>query len=99
MKTQGVPYKRAIFVCTNIREDDRPSCGHRGALEICERLKDEVKKRGLKGKVRAMKSGCMDFCEAGPNVMVFPEAVWHSHVSADDVPALIETYLKPEPPK
>ena len=95
MKSQSIPYQRAIFVCTNIREgDDRPSCGLRGGAEICERLKDEVKKRGLKGKIRAMKSGCMDVCEAGPNVMVFPEGVWLSEVKESDVPALSDKYLK-----
>jgi (2Fe-2S) ferredoxin len=100
MKTQKAPYARVIFVCTNVREDDsRPSCGHRGAMEICERLKEEVKKRGLKGKIRAMKSGCMDFCEAGPNVMVFPDGVWHSGVTEKDVPALADMYLALENPK
>ena len=53
----------------------------------------EVKKRGLKGKVRALKSGCMDFCEKGPSVMGFPEGTLHSGVTSADVPALIEKYL------
>ena len=94
MKTQPVSYKRVIFVCTNVREEDgRPACGLRGSEEICLRLKEEVQKRGLKGKVRAMKSGCMDFCEQGPNVMVFPEGLRFSEVSLEDVPALAEKYL------
>jgi len=74
-------------------EDGRPACAKRGSEAICEALKEEVKKRGLKGKVRAMKSGCMDFCEIGPNVMVFPEGVLHTGVTAEDVPALAEKYL------
>jgi len=53
----------------------------------------EVKKRGLKGKVRALKSGCMDLCEKGPNVMVFPEGTLHSGGTSADVAALIEKYL------
>jgi (2Fe-2S) ferredoxin len=94
MKTQSSPYKRVIYVCTNVREEDgRPSCGARGSEAICLALKEEVKKRGLKGKVRAMKSGCMDFCEVGPNVMVYPEGTWHSHVDLKDVPELIKKYL------
>ena len=94
MKTQPVSYKRVIYICTNVREEDgRPACGLRGSEAICAAFKDEVKKRGLKGKIRAMKSGCMDFCELGPNVMVFPESVWHSEVTPEDVPALVEKYL------
>lgn len=98
MKTRPVPYKRVIFVCANKREDGRPACGLRGSETLCEQLKDEVKKRGLKGKVRAMKSGCMDFCEIGPNVMVFestqPDPVFLNGVTPEDLPGLIETYLK-----
>jgi len=95
VKTQPVSYKRVVYVCTNVREEDgRPACGLRGSEEICARLKEEVKKRGLKGKIRAMKSGCMDFCEVGPNVMVFPDGVFHSGVTLEDVPALADKYLK-----
>jgi (2Fe-2S) ferredoxin len=94
MKDQKVPYRRVIYICTNVREEDgRPSCGARGSQAICDQLKEEVKKRGLKGKVRAMKSGCMDFCEVGPNVMVFPDATMHTGVKPEDVPALVEKYL------
>src|SRR5689334_19418511 len=99
MKSQPVPYRRTIFVCTNQREEGRPACGLRGSEAICERLKEEVKKRGLKGKVRVAKSGCMDLCEIGPNVMMFPspkegsEGILHSEVRAEDVPALIDKYL------
>ena len=76
MNSKPVPYQRMVFICTNKREDGRPACGLRGSEEICERLKQEVKKRGLKGKVRALKSGCMDLCEIGPNVMIFPDNVF-----------------------
>jgi (2Fe-2S) ferredoxin len=94
MKTQPVSYKRVIYICTNVREEDgRPACGLRGSEAICAALKEEVKKRGFKGKIRAMKSGCMDFCEQGPNVMVFPENARYSEVSLEDVPTLAEKYL------
>ena len=94
MKTKPVAYRRVIYICTNRREDGRPACGLRGSEEICARFKEEVKKRGLHGKVRAMKSGCMDFCEQGPNVMIFPDGVRHSEVSLEDVPALADKYLQ-----
>ncbi len=83
-----------VFVCGNVRPDgDRPACGKRGGEAICEALKAEVKARGLKGKVRALKSGCMDLCEKGPNVMVFPDNVWLSGVTPEDVPALVKKFL------
>ena len=94
MNEKKVPYQRVIYICTNNREEDgRPACAKRGSEAICERFKEEVKKRGLKGKIRAMKSGCMDFCELGPNIMAFPDGTMHSGVTLEDVPTLIEKYL------
>jgi len=95
MNAEKVPYRRMIFVCTNAAHDgDRPVCSAGHSEDILKTIKEEVKKRGLKGQVRALKSGCMDLCEKGPNVMVFPEGTLHSHVTTEDVPALIQAYLK-----
>jgi NADH:ubiquinone oxidoreductase subunit E len=94
MNEKPVPYRRTIFVCTNSREEGgRPSCAKRGSEAICQALKDEIQKRGLKGKIRAMKSGCHDFCEDGPNIMIFPDGKMESNVSPNDVPSLIDKYL------
>jgi (2Fe-2S) ferredoxin len=94
MKNESVPYRRMLFVCTNVdAKDGRPACGLRGGLDICDALKKEVKSRGLKGKIRALKSGCMDLCEKGPNVMSFPDGILHSGVSEMDIPTLFKKYL------
>ena len=94
MTTDPIPYRRMIFVCTNATHDgDRPVCAAGGSEEILKALKEEVKKRGLKGKIRALKSGCMDLCEKGPNVMVFPEGTCYSGVAPEDIPALVNKFL------
>ncbi len=94
MNSEPIPFKRMIFVCCNVRPDgDRPACGMRGGEKIIETLKDEVKKRGLKGKVRALKSGCQDLCEKGPNVMVWPEGTLLSGVTPEDIPSLVDKNL------
>ncbi len=94
MNSQPVPYRRMIFVCTNDDPDEnRPACGLQGSMAICKAIKEEVKKRGLKGKVRALKSGCMDLCEKGPNVMIWPEGTLLSGVTLKDIPTLIDKYL------
>ena len=94
MNEEKVPYKRMIFVCTNASHDgDRPVCAEGRSEEVLKALKEEVKKRGLKGKIRVLTSGCQDLCEKGPNIMVFPEGTLHSAVTPGDVPALIDRYL------
>jgi (2Fe-2S) ferredoxin len=94
MKSDPVPYRRTIFVCTNAAHDgDRPVCAAGCSGEILKALKEEVKKSGLKGQVRALKSGCMDLCEKGPNIMIFPEGILHSGVKPEDVLSLVQKYL------
>jgi len=43
--------------------------------------------------VRANKSGCLDQCEHGPNVVVYPEAVWYGRVMPEDVAEIIEWHI------
>jgi (2Fe-2S) ferredoxin len=95
MESQPQPYEVLILVCTNHRPDGRACCMDGPAMEIRERLKSEVKALGLKGRVRVSQSGCLDRCAFGPNVFVFPEGVWYSHVGLDDVPAILERHVLP----
>lgn len=95
MKSEKSPYERMIFVCQNASHDGdvRPVCANACSESLLKTLKEQVKKRGLKGKVRALKSGCQDLCEKGPNVIVYPEGELYSAVSPQDVPALVEKLL------
>ena len=92
MASRPVPYKKTVFVCTNVREDGRTACGNpgRGGKELCEALKNGVKEAGLKGAVRVARSGCLDLCAQGPNVFLYPEGEWLSGVSPQDAPAILE---------
>ena len=88
-------YVRHIFICTNKRKEDDPkgSCAQKGSEEIRDLFKKELHARGLKTKVRANKAGCLDVCEYGPNVVIYPEGVWYSHVKSDDVVEIIEKHI------
>lgn len=92
MNKKPVPFNKTVFVCVNAREGGRVACGNpgRGGLELCESLKHAVKEKGLKGKVRVAKSGCLDLCEQGPNAFIYPGGEWLSGVSAADVPGIVE---------
>ncbi len=96
MKTTKSPYQRMIFVCMNASHEgeQRPVCASASSEAVLKTLKEEIKKRGLQGKVRALKSGCLDLCEKGPNLIVYPEGTLHTGVSSQNIPQLIEDYLK-----
>ncbi|MEX0676345.1 MAG: (2Fe-2S) ferredoxin domain-containing protein [Pirellulales bacterium] len=85
-----------IFVCCNTREPGhtRGCCDPDGNGKLRECFKTELKRRQLTPQVRANQSGCLDQCELGPTVVIYPQAIWYGHVTPDDVPRIIaETIL------
>lgn len=92
MEKKPVPYRRTVFVCTNVRQDGRLACANpgRGGEKLCEVLKHEVKKAGLKGRIRVARSGCLDLCAKGPNLFIYPDGEWISGASPEDAPELLK---------
>jgi (2Fe-2S) ferredoxin len=88
-------FERHVFICTNQRPPDSPrgSCDPEGKRALQSLFKAAVARRGLKGRVRANASGCLDQCEHGPTVVVYPEAVWYGGVGPDDVEEIVESHL------
>ena len=88
-------FEKHIFVCGNQRPpgSSRGCCDPEGKAALQKLFKDKLKERGLKGKVRANQSGCLDQCEHGPTVVVYPEGVWYGHVTASDVEEIVESHI------
>ena len=90
-------YERHIFFCCNQREgNDRPSCNGKGASGMRDYAKQRVKELGLagEGKLRVNQAGCLDRCEEGPCIVVYPEAVWYTYVDRADIDEIVEEHLK-----
>lgn len=81
-----------LFVCCNRREPghSRGCCDPEGGEELRNRFKSELKKRGLGPLVRANTAGCLDQCELGPTVVIYPQEIWYGGVKLDDVNRIIE---------
>ncbi|HUP57007.1 MAG TPA: (2Fe-2S) ferredoxin domain-containing protein [Bdellovibrionota bacterium] len=84
-----------VFVCTNERPPGSPRgcCKERGSEALVKLFKDELSRRGIKGEIRAQKSGCLDTCEFGPSVVVYPEGTWYGRVTPADVAEIVESHL------
>lgn len=94
MERTSEPYIRQIFVCTNLKEDNKPCCaGHKGE-EIFRRLREIAKERALHPKIRVAQAKCLGQCATGTNVMIYPEEVWLKGVELDDVKAIAEEFIK-----
>lgn len=80
-----------IFVCCNQRPPgSRCCCDPEGSEALREAFKNETKKRGLGPLVRANKAGCLDQCELGPCVVIYPQGIWYGGVRLEDVPRIVE---------
>src|ERR1700761_765325 len=88
-------FERHVFVCHNSRPADapRPSCTTDGKSELHTRLQQLTKEAGLGGKGRINKPGCLDQCEHGPTVVVYPDAVWYGGVQPQDAEEIVAEHL------
>jgi len=92
---QNLFYRQHVFFCVNEREEDHPRscCLAKGALELRDYMKAKAKEMKLK-RVRINAAGCLDRCEQGPSVVVYPEGVWYKCETKEDVDQILETHIR-----
>ena len=93
--TDPEPYSRAhVFCCTNARPAGHPRgcCKARGAEKLRNYMKARAKELGL-SDVRVNMAGCLDRCELGPTMVVYPEGVWYTYASTADVDEILQRHL------
>lgn len=88
METASPQFKKYIFVCENQKETG-VCCAPQGT-RLREVLKEAVKKLGLANKVRVSRSGCLDVCADGPNVLLMPDNVWFKRVEEKDIQSIVQ---------
>jgi (2Fe-2S) ferredoxin len=87
-------FETHVFCCVNRREAGhvRGCCAEKGADDLRGYMKDRAKALGLK-RVRINQSGCLDRCEMGVTLVVYPEGVWYTVASRADIDEVLETHL------
>lgn len=88
-------YRHHVFFCTNKREDGSTCCANRGSQTLREYAKARVKALGLagSGQVRVNVAGCLDRCEEGPVIVVYPDETWYTYVDKEDIDEIIDQHL------
>lgn len=83
-----------IFVCQNQRPTGhkRGCCLSKGSDKIFNYLKARTHELGIQ-YLRVNKAGCLDQCEQGPSVVVYPEGQWYTLRTLKDAEEFIQTYL------
>ncbi len=88
-------FKRHIFICGNQRDPEHPRgcCDPQRTGDLQRAFKAALTRRGLMKCVRANQAGCLDQCEHGPTVVVYPEAVWYGGVKPEDAEEIVEQHI------
>jgi (2Fe-2S) ferredoxin len=87
-------YGRHVFCCTNERPEGHPRgcCAAKDSVKLRTYLKNQAKKRGLVN-VRINAAGCLDRCELGATMVIYPEGVWYSYRTRADLDEILQTHL------
>lgn len=88
-------YRHHVFFCCNHRDPPERCCANNDALDMQQYAKQRIKALGLsgQGRVRINKAGCLDRCEEGPVIVVYPEDVWYTYVDRDDIDEIIDRHV------
>ena len=88
-------YNKHIFICVNERDQNssKDDCVRCGGKDVRLKFVQLINQNGLKGKVRANKSGCLDACELGTAVVIYPDNIWYTRVTINDVDEIFETSI------
>ncbi len=88
-------YEKHVFICTNQKAAGKQCCANTGGASFFDHLKMRLLELDLHGpgKIRLSKSGCLGRCGSGPCLVIYPEGVWYSYASFDDIDEIINCHL------
>ena len=93
-KDEPLFYDKHVFVCLNERAPGHPRgcCKEKGAVQLRAYMKQQALEAGLDG-VRINQALCLDRCELGPNMVIYPEGTWYRFENEADIDEIIHTHL------
>ena len=96
---EGTPpdqfYRCHIFACTNERPEKHPrgSCSRRGSVKLRNYMKARAKEMGLTD-VRVNSAGCLDRCELGPTMVIYPEGIWYKCETNEEIDQVLTQHIQ-----
>ncbi len=88
-------FDKHVFICNFSRPagHSKGCCFDKGSKGLIDEFKKKVAALGLNKKIRVNQSGCLDACEHGISVVVYPEQIWYGNVKPDDIDEIIQSHL------
>ena len=86
-------FEKHIFICANEKAPGKACCGEKNGMALVEKFREVLAEKGLKGKVRAQRAGCLDACNFGPALVIYPEGTYYKNVNIDDVNRIVDEHV------
>ena len=87
-------YRMHVFCCTNERPEThwRGSCANKGSRALCDYMCRLGMVLGVR-RIRINHAGCLNVCEHGPVLVVYPEGVWYRYSTQSDVEEILRSHI------
>ncbi len=89
MEVSKPHFEKYLLICENERAEGA-CCARRDGVKLRESLKETIKAKGLNRRVRVSRTGCLDVCSEGANILLMPDNIWFKRVEEKDLPDIIE---------
>lgn len=88
-------YRKHVFCCVNERPEGSPRgcCKNKGAMALRNYMKAQARRMGL-DDVRVNQSGCLDRCELGPTMVVYPDGIWYRAETREDIDEILASHIR-----
>lgn len=88
-------YQHHLFFCVNQKRPGKKCCQDGDAQAHFEYAKKQLQALNLwgEGKIRVSASACLGRCATGPSLVIYPEGVWYTYASFQDIDTIIERHL------
>ncbi len=92
---QPLYYQHHVFCCTNQRPlgHERGCCASKGAEKLRNHMKKRAKELGLES-TRINGAGCLDRCELGPCIVIYPEGIWYRAENEQDIEEILTSHMR-----
>ena len=87
-------YDFHVFICQNQRPEGatRGCCMSKNSGKLLEYMQTTIKNLGIKN-IRINKSGCLNECERGVSMVIYPDATWYSIKTEEDIDKIVQTHI------
>jgi (2Fe-2S) ferredoxin len=80
-----------IFVCGSFRPTGAQGvCHKKESTHILQHITIELQDRGL-DDVMVSSTGCMNICDSGPVMVIYPENLWYKQATIETAEAILDS--------